>query len=591
MLDREWIKRQFQRFLNYISAIFVRKGNPADTKRVTGRYNVLDYGLNNTQDGSIDNSALLTAMLNSIPEGSVVYFPQGVYVFHDTVEIRKAVKFLGETIVKHRSNTESVLQPQSAIRFNPSEANKTLFVRYTGEFDVEGLSFFGSSNFNLTYNTDPFNGILPYPIWKTTTVLEGINAIDCAYHGVTSTGKTNNGTMAIVKNCTFMGFSGYALAYEDHRYVNNCSFLRCNISIIFTGSDNMVQNSWICAGNIGILCTHEHRNFTNLEVSNCWCDQMSGHFIYCRNLESATEVNMLLVNDCWVDMIDNAAIYCEGTLVRSRITGRFSRTGMSYAHTNNQTVERTRENYYKMDAIVAYRVYYCEIDISLHKRNIGQHYTPEGAPRIFNPDGICPYRAVSYYNKDGGLVESDITVDEYYNDVFENDGTFQPFNTHIKCRDTDMIRHALWNYENNGILFRTTTPVDKARAPKENMLCMDTAHKKVYVSTASDNVAAWKLLFENTTYETLPNAKDLFGTMIQYTGPTNVANGLYRGCSYESVIEEVKPSGNENPKNKLWHELIGGEYVLSTDTQVDVNKTYYVYKWKQLTISIDQISY
>lgn len=461
---------------------FVEKGNPQDSKSITGRYNVLDFGLDNKQNGKIDNSTLLSQMLNTIPEGSIVYFPQGVYVFHDTVEITKSVKFVGESIIKHRSNLQNVLQPQSSILFAPSVANKTLFVRVRGEFDVEKLSFFGNNSFDVAYNTDTFDGTLPYRIWKTTTTLEGINCIDCAYHGVTSTGEANNGTMAIVRDCTFYGFSGYALAYELHRYVVNCGFMQCNKAIIFTGTDNMVQNCWVCRGNIGIECTHEAAAFTNLEVSNTWCDQMAGHFIKC---DKTGENNTLLINDCWVDMIDNSAIYCEGYLYHSKITGRYSRTGMSYAHTDEQTVARAYAEFYKMDAIVASRIYNSDIDISVHKRTIGQ------AGRVLNPNGKCPYRAISA-SDNAIITQSRLKVDEKYEDAFDNTAMFQPQETFIKTLDSEMEKFSLWNYENRGILYRTSSPVGKAQAPRAGMLCIDTSKRDVYISTGAKDVNAWE---------------------------------------------------------------------------------------------------
>lgn len=37
----------------------------------------------------------------------------------------------------------------------------------------------------------------------------------------------------------------------------------------------------------------------------------------------------------------------------------------------------------------------------------------------------------------------------------------------------------------------------------------------------------------------------------------------------------VTPEGTENPSELGWYELVNGEYVLSTDTEVDLSKTYY----------------
>ena len=37
----------------------------------------------------------------------------------------------------------------------------------------------------------------------------------------------------------------------------------------------------------------------------------------------------------------------------------------------------------------------------------------------------------------------------------------------------------------------------------------------------------------------------------------------------------VTPAGTENPKNEGWYVLSGDRYILTTDTEVDTNKTYY----------------
>lgn len=42
-----------------------------------------------------------------------------------------------------------------------------------------------------------------------------------------------------------------------------------------------------------------------------------------------------------------------------------------------------------------------------------------------------------------------------------------------------------------------------------------------------------------------------------------------------STYAAVTPAGSEDPSTEGWYELVGGKYVLSTDTEVDPLKTYY----------------
>lgn len=42
-----------------------------------------------------------------------------------------------------------------------------------------------------------------------------------------------------------------------------------------------------------------------------------------------------------------------------------------------------------------------------------------------------------------------------------------------------------------------------------------------------------------------------------------------------SSFAAVTPVGGENPQNEGWYEIVSGEYVLTTDTTIDPQKTYY----------------
>lgn len=60
------------------------------------------------------------------------------------------------------------------------------------------------------------------------------------------------------------------------------------------------------------------------------------------------------------------------------------------------------------------------------------------------------------------------------------------------------------------------------------------------------------------------------------TGDVVVKDGkLYQFTSDYEAYSEVTPTGTENPSEEGWYEESGGVYTLSTDTTVDVSKTYY----------------
>lgn len=64
----------------------------------------------------------------------------------------------------------------------------------------------------------------------------------------------------------------------------------------------------------------------------------------------------------------------------------------------------------------------------------------------------------------------------------------------------------------------------------------------------------------------------LEGAGKSYPAGTNIAIEQIEEIAYT----EVTPTGEENPSEEVWYELVNDEYVLSTDTEVDGTKTYYV---------------
>lgn len=89
--------------------------------------------------------------------------------------------------------------------------------------------------------------------------------------------------------------------------------------------------------------------------------------------------------------------------------------------------------------------------------------------------------------------------------------------------------------------------------------------------------------------DALPTASpNYLGQMYIYSGATT--STLYHGCNYECIVEEVvDPAEGVNPRNKGWYTLSNGVYRGTQDTSVQSGVTYYRFKWKQLTVSIEQL--
>jgi len=74
----------------------------------------------------------------------------------------------------------------------------------------------------------------------------------------------------------------------------------------------------------------------------------------------------------------------------------------------------------------------------------------------------------------------------------------------------------------------------------------------------------WNITDEFTTDE-----RFVEGAGKKYSAGTNVSVADF------STYSAVTPASGDNPSTKGWYELVGGKYVLSTDTEVDGTKTYY----------------
>lgn len=84
--------------------------------------------------------------------------------------------------------------------------------------------------------------------------------------------------------------------------------------------------------------------------------------------------------------------------------------------------------------------------------------------------------------------------------------------------------------------------------------------------TSAENGYLWNI---NTDFTT--DARFVEGAGKKYAAGENV------GVIDLSHYDAVSPVGSENPSSEGWYELISGKYVLSEDTTVDSEKTYYEY--------------
>ena len=490
---KEWVEE--------VLTLFFKKTGE-DVLQATGKYNVLFYGLK-VNDTSFDNSIPLQRLIDAIQDsdmGAVIYFPHGEYTFKTPIVIKNPIKFEGESATKMRNAVPSQYQGDSVLRFEVTTANQTFFTRST----AFKFAYFSHLTFkavkplipvsandpietrcftvNKHADTDVWDGTLPYKLYYEQTVLEDINCIDLKGN------ENGDSGMIAVDYCTFDGFSGFAVGIPNHKYVTNCTFFHCKVGVLAYGYDSMLENNWWCRCDIPIHCTAEHNNgYINLEVSNCWADQISSHFIVCEN-PTKNGVNTtvtLLINDVWVDMVEGAAIYVKGQLQNSRISGRFSRVGMMYALSTRTKAEYTAALSPYADCISAGSIYDSDINISCPVRKIGQ------GPRKNDDTAQCPAYAVgncdiaignsSMQNCDVDIIDRNIAT------ITHN----SPVNTVVTAKDNIARLHKGYTYDIPNVIARSRSPIDWYPSFKVGDLFVDTANSAVYISTQAESKTGW----------------------------------------------------------------------------------------------------
>ena len=482
------------------------------------RYNVHDYGV--MGDGITDDTTALQNLINSIPSGSVVFFPNGIYNISDTISLTKNIKLVGETSYVRRKDWVASYITGSILNYIGGADNTILKRTVYCNVDIEGLSFKGNA-FEITENTDAFVS-LPYPYCKEHIIINNINGLDL--HTV--------GGKASIHDCYFSGFSSYGLMCFMHMEVRNCGFFNCYKGVD-APADGMILNCWF---NFCGVCI-EPQEYSNsnhnksINVSDCWFDVISRHVIANDSANQAT--TMIMLENAWISMVDGSAIYFPNDyLLKCSISGKFSRIGMAYAGLND--ADRTDEISKMSDVIYARRIEDCEFDINIGGTTIS----------IDNTEKECMSRLIavnSFIVKNVYILCNQFSINKIYSE------TCTAISTNVLVvKEGRITRHRNFNYI-NGTLIYPRSPIGRALAPFEGYYCLDTSSNILYRSTAADDNTAWEIVTEPIQINTLPTASvDNVGKVYIYTGTTTqyyVHGGIYE-------CQEITPS--TDPKTYHW---------------------------------------
>jgi len=209
--------------LNAMQAAWHAWTVPSNPSLAASATNVLSSGLKN--DGVTDNTASLQSLLNSLPSGSILYFPSGTYRLDGPVTITRPVTLLGEagTVLDCRKATRYVI----TINRGGSATSKMSGVSITG-FVIEGP------------------GIETDPAMIDAYYLQGFRISYVKFHNVGYAAvRINTCTDATVENCVFDNVFktglGYGVCVTDHSdriLIRNNFFVTKGRHSFTTGTDN-----------------------------------------------------------------------------------------------------------------------------------------------------------------------------------------------------------------------------------------------------------------------------------------------------------------------------------------------------------------
>ncbi|UWD49635.1 glycoside hydrolase family 55 protein [Clostridioides difficile] len=358
-------------------------GEPIIIKETDGRINVLDYGVFN--DETKDVSSRVQEIINAAPEDSIIYFPEGKYLFTSGIEINKRLTLCGDAYFRSNTPNNEFFYSgttQFSGKFDKKEVEDGTMESFT-MITVKGVKHciksisFQSNNCDSVEISEkddapPPNGE-PGFHHKLEFTHEGkyISAIVC---DDVSEGSGH------YENVDFGGFGGTALKISNNSTVNDITVFSCNHGIS-TGENSIITNgkAWGCD--------------YGMEIS-------TGTFINGMRVE---EVGRVAIDNIGkgLNFVTNVTIdqcgYCGfkfDSISNTQISGNISRCGQFYFNFNY-------DDYLKLDNRVkeAYSLFYGN---SMESTNItitndnGDYWNDKGS-QIIDKDGNTKFKKHKIY--------------------------------------------------------------------------------------------------------------------------------------------------------------------------------------------------
>lgn len=233
-------------------------------KNKTGWINVRAYGIDNK--GIEDCSEKVQTLLDSLPLASVLYFPQGKYLFKSGVIINKSMSIIGDGGINMISDA-NVAVNGTVFLFDDEVSNDTLITLGVKAYnvDIKNIGFHANSaTFTAKdYDERPSEPCNPY---EFSIIKENVNGFDAT-----------NGVRTHFYSCAFEGFSGYGIRSSMTNRFNDCRFNVCGNAMEIFGNDCILQNCRISASKNGIYTGTSARSMFAYDL---WIDLIEGYGLY-----------------------------------------------------------------------------------------------------------------------------------------------------------------------------------------------------------------------------------------------------------------------------------------------------------------------
>ncbi|MCI7792236.1 MAG: glycoside hydrolase family 55 protein [Lachnospiraceae bacterium] len=273
-------------------------------KNVASHINVLWFGLDNT--GVKDNADLLQTILDSVENGTTLYFPAGEYLLSHGVTVNKSIQLLGDRKGRYLGRSDNTKIYGSCLKFRDTVSDATMITQ--GEncwsLTMHNLILFGNSG---AWHDDGLNDeTIPYAQYRYEVINENVNGVLCIHS-------------ADITDCSFCSFSGYGLSNAQAQNINQCKFFGNGIGVYVAKNDVMLRDCYITAGKTGIYCPGSK----NVMIYDCYMDMFSEYGIYCEGYLSG------FIN-AYIDHTTYSGIHAD-TINNLFMIANIHRAGMYYS--------------------------------------------------------------------------------------------------------------------------------------------------------------------------------------------------------------------------------------------------------------------